>query len=685
MSLAEPASQTSSEDLRAHLVGESGGGGPVVILRGMSLGIAVTAGLALLVSAGPLGVDDPETASKVVDTAASALGWSLLVAVIPVVLPNRLARPQILLGSAATAASLLLVPGEQFRLAGFLLGIGLALLVARGIPASIEGTLPNARGRLAAATGAGAAAAFAIAGLMLAAAGITAAAVTLAVVVVVAGVFTTLTAAAPGTHDVIPMQAAIGGHVGVPERPGLGEQFRRVATRASIGPGIMAGALAGLGVLAIPVMARFLWVDRISGDAGDVAAMLGVAGLIATSVIMTLGSAGPALRRTGHPGRTPNLAAVVAAALAVLAGSVPSVITITLAVAATFVAAGVLFARLDLVMVSVTVPSTRALPVVLRGLLTALGALGGLAVTTALDRRFGPAWALSVTGGFWLFLPLAIFRVVERMHTDVDATVANVVEAQESRLVGAGAPSGPLLSANGIDFSYGTVQILFGVDFEVGEGEMVALLGTNGAGKSTLLRVVSGLGIPTSGTVRFDGHDITYDSPARRVGAGITQIPGGKAVFGPMSVLENLKVYGYTLGADRKAVNAGIERAFDAFPRLAERKDQQAQLMSGGERQMLALSKALILKPRLLLIDELSLGLAPKIVAQLLEMVRAINATGTAVVLVEQSVNVALTLAHRAYFMEKGEVRFEGPSADLLQSDVLRSVYLQGAAKGLAS
>jgi ABC-type branched-subunit amino acid transport system ATPase component len=184
--------------------------------------------------------------------------------------------------------------------------------------------------------------------------------------------------------------------------------------------------------------------------------------------------------------------------------------------------------------------------------------------------------------------------------------------------------------------------------------------------------------------VRFDGQDVTYAAPGDRVRAGITQVPGGKAVFGPMSVVENLRVYGYALGTDKAAVDRGIEQAFEAFPRLAERRNQTAQTLSGGEQQMLALSKALILQPRLLLIDELSLGLAPKIVAQLLDMVREINQRGTAIVLVEQSVNVALSLVEHAYYMEKGEVRFDGKAADLLERpDILRSVYLKGAAEGL--
>ena len=242
-----------------------------------------------------------------------------------------------------------------------------------------------------------------------------------------------------------------------------------------------------------------------------------------------------------------------------------------------------------------------------------------------------------------------------------------------------------MLSCRNIDFSYGQLQVLFGVNFTVDDGEMVALRGTNGAGKSTLLRVISGLGLPSRGTVRFRGADITYLEAERRVGLGISQVPGGKAVFGPMRVIDNLRALGYTHGRNRRAVESGIEASFDAFPRLAERRNQLASTLSGGEQQMLGLATAFIMRPRLLLIDELSLGLAPIVVGELLDMVRRINAEGTSIVLVEQSVNVALSVVDHAYFMEKGEVRFDGVAAELLdRPDLLRSVFLEGASQGLA-
>jgi ABC-type branched-subunit amino acid transport system ATPase component len=268
---------------------------------------------------------------------------------------------------------------------------------------------------------------------------------------------------------------------------------------------------------------------------------------------------------------------------------------------------------------------------------------------------------------------------------DLDHMLEGLIEEEELRVLDRAGQSLPLLACRRIDFAYDQLQVLFDVDFAVSDGELVALLGTNGAGKSTLLRVISGLGIPQRGSVRLDGADITYVDAHRRVGLGIAQIAGGRAIFPRLTVVENLRAATYTASANRAEVERGIDATFAAFPQLAERRNQPAATLSGGEAQMLALGKALILKPRLLLIDELSLGLAPKVVGELLDMVRRINAQGAAVVLVEQSINVALSLADHAYFMEKGEIRFDGPTVDLFgRDDLLRSVFLEGAAEGVA-
>src|SRR3954468_16139094 len=237
-----------------------------------------------------------------------------------------------------------------------------------------------------------------------------------------------------------------------------------------------------------------------------------------------------------------------------------------------------------------------------------------------------------------------------------------------------------LLSCRGVDMAYGPVQILFGVDFDVAQGEVVALLGTNGAGKSTLLKGVCGLVRPKRGQVMFNGEDVTKlpaDVTAHR---GIALMPGGKGVFPTLSVAENLRLAAWIIRNDQKRVDAAKAEVEELFPILKQRSGQMAGNLSGGEQQMLALGGALMTKPELLMIDELSLGLAPTIVAQLLEVVREIHRRGTTIVIVEQSINVALNLAERAVFMEKGQVRFEGRAAELLdRPDILRSVFIAGA------
>ena len=246
---------------------------------------------------------------------------------------------------------------------------------------------------------------------------------------------------------------------------------------------------------------------------------------------------------------------------------------------------------------------------------------------------------------------------------------------------------GPLLSCRGVDVAYDKVQVLFGVDVDIHHGEIVALLGTNGAGKSTLLKAVSGLVHPIAGQVIFDGHDITNATPMRTTELGIVQVPGGKAVFPTLTVAEHFKAGQWLYSRqDAHEVAERTEKVLQMFPRVKERWGNLAGDLSGGEQQQLAVGMAFVARPKLLVIDELSLGLAPIIVERLLDAVRAIHAEGATVVLVEQSVNVALTLANRAYFMEKGQVRFEGATKDLLdRDDVLRSVFLDRAHKSMSS
>ena len=265
------------------------------------------------------------------------------------------------------------------------------------------------------------------------------------------------------------------------------------------------------------------------------------------------------------------------------------------------------------------------------------------------------------------------------LPSDIDMVrKASMAEQEIRRALAQGEPK--LLMVRDLDLSYDSVQVLFEVDFDLYPGETVALLGTNGAGKSTLLKAISGLADPSGGTIYFDGEDITHADPGITFRAGVIQMPGGRSVFPTLTVDEHIRLAQWMLD-DAAAAQAATAEVLELFPRLGERWDQHAGNLSGGEQQMLGLAMALIGKPKLLMIDELSLGLAPNIVEQLLNVVRRVREQGTAVILVEQSVNVALTVADRAYFMEKGEVRFSGPTAELLErGDILRAVFLQGAA-----
>jgi branched-chain amino acid transport system ATP-binding protein len=296
--------------------------------------------------------------------------------------------------------------------------------------------------------------------------------------------------------------------------------------------------------------------------------------------------------------------------------------------------------------------------------------------------------------GMLMMVPIFVVGgiIVSTAHKMLDSDIRNVwtATAARSELLNERRKGNiKQLLVRDLDVRYGDVQILFGVDFEIDQGEIVALLGTNGAGKSTLLKAITGVVQASNGAIVFDGRDIT-DAPPHEIAAlGIAMVPGGQGVFPALTVAENIRVASWT--ERRRArhdptvdVAAKVEQILDTFPVLRQRLEEPAANLSGGQQQMLAIGMAFLIEPKLLVIDELSLGLAPVIVEQLLAIVRAIRDQGTTIILVEQSVNVALTLAETAYFMEKGEIRFHGPTAELLERpDVLRSVFLEGAQKGL--
>jgi branched-chain amino acid transport system ATP-binding protein len=231
-----------------------------------------------------------------------------------------------------------------------------------------------------------------------------------------------------------------------------------------------------------------------------------------------------------------------------------------------------------------------------------------------------------------------------------------------------------LLNTQGLRGGYGAVEVLRGVDLEVQQGEIVALLGSNGAGKTTLNNVLCGIYPAWGGSVQFDGKGLTGAHYRDVVKAGLIQVPEGRKIFPNLSVLENLELGSFTRARARRAQN--LERVFGIFPRLKERIAQLAGTMSGGEQQMLAIGRGLMAEPKLLILDEPSLGLSPLLVEEMFALIGQLHADGLSILLVEQNVAQSLEIASRAYVMENGAIRFSGSSVDLLQSDELRRAYL---------
>jgi len=232
-----------------------------------------------------------------------------------------------------------------------------------------------------------------------------------------------------------------------------------------------------------------------------------------------------------------------------------------------------------------------------------------------------------------------------------------------------------LLELDGVDAHYGRIQALRGVSMKVEKGEVVALIGSNGAGKTTTLRTISGLMHPSGGTIRFDGKEITRTPPSQIVGLGISQSPEGRRLFPRMSVLDNLFMGAYTRN-DKAGITADMDNVFKLFPRLLERRTQISGTLSGGEQQMLAMGRALMAKPKVMLLDEPSLGLAPILQETIFSIVREINSQGTTVLLVEQNATKALDVAHRAYVLETGVVVQSGTGKELLASEEVQKAYL---------
>jgi ABC-type branched-subunit amino acid transport system ATPase component/MFS family permease len=438
-----------------------------------------------------------------------------------------------------------------------------------------------------------------------------------------------------------------------------------------IGLAFTSGAVIGVGIL-IP----FLLEDEFGLGAGFRGLVLGL-GTAVSAVATIIGSRVVQEKINVRPSEGLRLLAWAGVVAGVSVAGMAAAPRIVLEVALIWLILSVIgFVTPGLFSITATVapPEMRSTAIAMSGLIglagTAFGFVG-IVIGDASHR-----WGIAVMAPIFLYGMSYFFKAAGYLDDDI----ARLDPEVAARARAAGDDKGPvLLETRGLTVSYDGVQVLFGVDIEIRRGEVVALLGTNGAGKSTTLNAISGIVEPDGGNVWFEGEPIVGEAPERTVARGIVQVPGGRGVFGGLSVEENLKMGCFLFRRDRDRVARRIEEVYALFPRLRERRAQKAGSLSGGERQMLTLGTSFLLEPKLILIDELSLGLAPAVVQELLEAVRRMSAAGITVVLVEQSVNIALTLADRTYFMEKGEVRFSGPARELLERrDLLRSVFLEG-------
>lgn len=397
-------------------------------------------------------------------------------------------------------------------------------------------------------------------------------------------------------------------------------------------------------------------------------------GLVVGSIVvqrMIVADPGRALRMLGYA------ATLSGACLAVVALS-PNLAFAVAGQAANSLVTGMLMPGVFAIISLAVPPRMRTLGFATGSLWILIG-LPALPLAGAIGDRYGVRTAIL------LFIPVylvgALLLASAGNHIGADIARNNLstraqAEIRRRRLEG----DPQILALRGVEAGYDGNQVLFGVDLEISDGEIVAILGTNGAGKSTLLRSIAGLVQPHAGSIVFDGREISGADAALTARLGIAMVPGERGIFPNLAVAEHLRLAGWMYRSDPQHLSRAREQVLDHFPALRKRLDIEAGNLSGGEQQMLSLAQAFVARPKLLLIDELSLGLAPTVVEQLLRLILAIHANGTTIVLVEQSVSTSLRLADRAVFMEKGEVRFSGLTTELLERhDLVRSVFLHGA------
>ncbi|CAI7976519.1 branched-chain amino acid transport system ATP-binding protein [Frankia sp. Hr75.2] len=458
--------------------------------------------------------------------------------------------------------------------------------------------------------------------------------------------------------------------------------FARLLRIRTVKTAIVAFSALGFSLFTTSVLAN-LWAEDHYGMSTFQRGLMGSLG--GAALLVALPIVGPRYDRLYH--RDPARA-VALLGLCILPGAVllpvqwfmPNWVGFMLASIPGAVFSSVAFSMVGPVMQSVTPYRLRGLGLALAAVyMFFIGATGGAILSGLISNAYDPRVAVLVIG-----IPatavggLMMIRSASFVKNDLSLVVADLREELAERDRQRENPDNvPALQVNNIDFSYGPVQVLFDVAFDVKKGETLALLGTNGAGKSTILKVICGLGTPSRGVVRLGGRTITYVSPEQRGKYGVHLLPGGKGVFPGMTVRENLEMAAFRMRRDA----AGRERRFayvlGLFPDLESRQGQRAGSLSGGQQQMLALAMVLLHDPEVLLIDELSLGLAPVVVQDLLAILERLKQDGLTIIVVEQSLNIALAIADRAVFLEKGQVRFTGPARELAERDDLaRAVFL---------
>ena len=462
-------------------------------------------------------------------------------------------------------------------------------------------------------------------------------------------------------------------------RVGFGEAFRQLGRVRSLRRTWWSAILFGAGTVPFATYLSLFFSDVYHLSAttrGVIGSILGIGGLVGLAV------GGKLAQNAINAGRLPRLPvitggmviefAVGVLLMAIVPGAILAVVIVT------FLAVGVVgYLPSYQAMVALVVPPR------LRSQAFAWSVMFYLLGAVVMSPLFG-----GIGDAHGQRAAIIVLAVISGVGGAVELTASRFVDGDVRAAVtqAEAIDTDAILVCRGVDAGYDGVQVLFGIDFEVKPGEIVALLGTNGSGKSTLLKVVSGLVPAWSGTVGFEGKDITRTDPRHIAERGLAHMPGGRGIFPTLTVAENLTVSSWMYRGDKRYLADAHKAVLEYFPVLKDRWETPAGDLSGGEQQMLSLAAAFIARPKVLMIDELSLGLAPVIVDRLLDIVRAIHANGTSIVLVEQSVSTALRIAERAVFLEKGEVRFAGPTRDLLdRPDVLRAVYLHGTAAGLES